>query len=117
MTTLLAIDTSTDACSIALWLDGQVIQRHLVLPRQHVRLALPMLQELLTEADLSLSQLDGLVLGSGPGSFTGIRIAAGLVQGLAFGLNIPVVCISTLRTIAQGLYRENKLEKDQKKLP
>jgi len=111
MTNLLAIDTATDACSLALWLDGNIIQRHSVTPRQHVRLALPLMNELLLEASIHLSQLDGLVLGAGPGSFTGLRIAAGLVQGLAFGLNLPVVPISTLRTMAQGLYREAGLEK------
>lgn len=111
MTNLLAIDTATDACSLALWLEGRIVERHRVAPRQHVRLALPLMNELLLEAGIHLSQLDGLVLGAGPGSFTGLRIAAGLVQGLAFGLNLPVVPISTLRTIAQGLYREQGLEK------
>lgn len=111
MTNLLAIDTATDACSLALWLDGKILESHRIAPRQHSRLALPLMNELLLQAGIQLSQLDGLVLGAGPGSFTGLRIAAGLVQGLAFGLNLPVVSVSTLRSIAQGWYCEQGLEK------
>ncbi len=103
---LLAIDTSTDACSAALWLDGEVRQRYQVAPREHGQLILPMIKSLLAEAGLTLTQLDTLAFGRGPGGFTGVRIANSVIQGLAFGTDLPVVPISSLAALAQGACTE-----------
>ena len=97
---LLAIDTATEACSAALLLDHQLIERFEIAPRQHNQLILSMVQSVLDEADLNLNALDGIAFGAGPGSFTGIRIAAGVAQGLAFGLGLQVAPISTLKAMA-----------------
>ncbi len=98
---LLAIDTSTEYCSAALWLDGAVYARRVHAGQLHSALLLPMVDELLRESDLSLRQLDGIAYGVGPGSFTGLRIACAVTQGLAFGADLPVVGISTLASLAQ----------------
>ncbi len=107
MTRILALDASTEACSVALQCDGEVVERFEILPRLHARKLLPMVESLLADFELKLSQLDCLAFGRGPGSFTGLRIAAGVVQGLAFGADIPVVPVSTLATIAQGAMRKH----------
>lgn len=98
---LLAIDTATDACSVALKSGDDILERHQVAPREHTRLLLPMVEEILAESGMILADLDALVLGRGPGSFTGLRIAAGVVQGLAFSVDRPVVLVSTLAMLAQ----------------
>ncbi len=108
---LLALDTSTDACSCALYLDGEIQDRSVIAPRQHSALILPMADELLAEADLKPIQLDGLAFGRGPGSFTGLRIACGVAQGIAFAADIPVAPISSLATLAQAAYAESDAEK------
>ena len=97
---LLALDTSSQGCSAALIYDGQLTSRAEVAPRGHTRLLMPMIRELLNEANLSPSDLDGLAFACGPGSFTGLRIATGVVQGLAYGLEIPVVPVSSLQAVA-----------------
>ncbi|MGV8991403.1 MAG: tRNA (adenosine(37)-N6)-threonylcarbamoyltransferase complex dimerization subunit type 1 TsaB [Thiobacillus sp.] len=98
---LLVLDTSTEYCSAALWLDGAVRARRVRADQQHSSLLLPMVDELLRESALSLRQLDGIAYGAGPGSFTGLRIACAVTQGLAFGADLPVVGISTLESIAE----------------
>lgn len=99
---ILALDTATEACSAALFVQGDVTSRCQVDPRGHARNLLPMIEALLSEAGLKLKQLDAIAFGRGPGSFTGLRIAAGVTQGLAFAVGLPVIPVSTLATLAQG---------------
>jgi tRNA threonylcarbamoyladenosine biosynthesis protein TsaB len=103
---LLAIETATEACSAALYLNGEIRERYQLAPREHTALILPMVDGLLAEAGLSRSQLDAVAFGCGPGAFTGVRIATGVAQGIAFALELPVVPVSTLATLAQGAWRE-----------
>lgn len=98
---LLALDTATEACSVAVWLDGVVWERCERL-REHSRRILGMVEEVLAESGLVLAQLDAIAFGRGPGSFTGLRIGAGVAQGLAFGARLPVVPVSSLAALAQG---------------
>lgn len=106
MTTLLALDTATEACSVALLHEGRVLGRYEVIPRLHAQRVLPMVQELLAEAGIALSAVDAIAFGRGPGAFTGVRIAVGVVQGLAFALERPVLPISNLAVLAQRAHRE-----------
>jgi tRNA threonylcarbamoyladenosine biosynthesis protein TsaB len=97
----LVIDTSTEWCSAALWRDGRIQARRVLAEQRHSSLLLPMVDELLRESDITLRQLDGIAYGAGPGSFTGLRIACAVTQGLALGADLPVVGVSTLESIAQ----------------
>ncbi|WP_106477503.1 tRNA (adenosine(37)-N6)-threonylcarbamoyltransferase complex dimerization subunit type 1 TsaB [Phytohalomonas tamaricis] len=107
MTTLLALDASSTACSVALWQDGKVTGAFEYAPREHTRRLMPMIDDVLAEADVSLAELDALAYGRGPGSFTGIRIAAGTAQGLAYGLERPLIPVSTLQAMALGTHRQH----------
>lgn len=100
---LLAFDTATDCCSAALWQDGEILLRSALQPRAHAALLLPMIDDLLAEAGLRRSQLDAVAFGRGPGSFTGLRIAAGAAQGIAWGLDLPVAPVSSLAALAEGV--------------
>ena len=97
---LLALDTATEACSAALYIDGDINQRYQLAPREHSHLILQMLDDLLAEAAVSLPMLDALAFGRGPGSFMGLRIAAGVVQGISLAHELPIVPVSTLASIA-----------------
>ncbi|MGK2946546.1 MAG: tRNA (adenosine(37)-N6)-threonylcarbamoyltransferase complex dimerization subunit type 1 TsaB [Candidatus Malihini olakiniferum] len=101
---ILALDTATEACSVALWNDGQVFSLCEVCPREHAQRVLPMVQQVLHKNGVVLNSLDALAFGQGPGSFTGIRIGIGIAQGLALGADLPMLGISTLATIAQGAW-------------
>ena len=103
---LLAFDTSTDACSVALLIDDEIRLDHRVAAQQQSRLLLPMIDAMMADAGLRPTDLDGLVYGRGPGSFTGVRIAIAAAQGIAFGADIGVYGVSTLHCIAQGCHRE-----------
>lgn len=98
----LALDTATEACSAALWLDGEVAARFELAGRTHTQCLLPMVHGLMAEAGLAFSQLDGFVCGVGPGSFAGVRIGVGYIKGLALALDRPVVPVGSLEMLAQG---------------
>jgi tRNA threonylcarbamoyladenosine biosynthesis protein TsaB len=103
---ILALDAATEACSAAFWVDGEVAERFEVIGRGHAGRLLPMADELLTAAGAALREMDGIAFGRGPGGFTGLRIAAGLAQGLAAGIARPVVPVSNLAAVAAGAARE-----------
>lgn len=105
---LLAVETATEACSAALYIDGQIRQRFKIAPQQHTKLILPMIDSLMNEAGLKPQQLDGLAFSCGPGSFTGVRIATGIIQGIAFGADLPVVPVSTLAALAQEFFNHHQ---------
>lgn len=104
---LLAFETATEACSVALWLDGDIRERFEVAPRRHAELALPWADALLAEAGVAKSQLDAIAVGRGPGAFTGVRLGVALAQGIALGLDRPVVPVSTLAVLAAPVGGEN----------
>ncbi|KEA65515.1 TsaB protein, required for threonylcarbamoyladenosine (t(6)A) formation in tRNA [Marinobacterium lacunae] len=100
MSRILALDTSTDACSVALNIDGEIFHEFVIEPRRHTHLLLPMVERLIGQAGVALNSLDAIAFGRGPGSFAGIRIATGAAQGLALGAGIPLLPISTLEAMA-----------------
>ncbi|MEE9335334.1 MAG: tRNA (adenosine(37)-N6)-threonylcarbamoyltransferase complex dimerization subunit type 1 TsaB [Granulosicoccaceae bacterium] len=102
---ILAFDTATDACSVALLSGERTLTYHQYKPQQQAALLLPAVDQLMAEAGLTASLLDGVVFGRGPGSFTGLRIAASAAQGIAFGADVGVIGVSTLAAIAQGCMR------------
>ncbi|MGL4508148.1 MAG: tRNA (adenosine(37)-N6)-threonylcarbamoyltransferase complex dimerization subunit type 1 TsaB [Aeromonas sobria] len=102
---ILAVDTATEACSAALLVGDTLFSRWEEAPRDHTRKILPMVQAVLDDAGITLSDLDAIAFGRGPGSFTGVRIGISVAQGLAFGVGVPLIGISTLAAMAQGAYR------------
>ncbi len=107
---ILAIETATEACSVALHVNDNVISRFEVCPQQQSQRVLPMVQEVLDEANVDISQVELLAYGRGPGSFTGVRIATGIIQGLALGTGLKVVGISTMAAMAQQVIQEQNKE-------
>lgn len=99
-TTLLAFETSTEACSVALWRDGELRERFEVAPRRHAELALPWADALLAESGVARAQIDAIAVGRGPGAFTGVRLAIAIAQGIALALDRPIVPVSTLAALA-----------------
>lgn len=98
---LLAIDTATEQCSVALLQDTECVDQCVPTPRGHTELVLPMIQQLLSDSGITLSQLDAIAFGRGPGAFTGVRIAIGIAQGLGFALGVPLLPVSNLAAVAQ----------------
>lgn len=103
---ILAIDTATEACSVALWNDGTTFAHFELCPREHTQRILPLVRAALADAEVKLTDLDALAFGRGPGSFTGVRIGIGIAQGLALGAELPMIGVSTLATMAQGAWRK-----------
>ncbi|MDE2310674.1 MAG: tRNA (adenosine(37)-N6)-threonylcarbamoyltransferase complex dimerization subunit type 1 TsaB [Betaproteobacteria bacterium] len=103
---VLALETSTEYCSVALWQDGNITSRCELAGQKHSEVLVEMLDELLCGEDVKLAQVDGIAFGMGPGSFTGVRIACGVAQGLALGADLPVVGICTLQALAQASGRD-----------
>ncbi len=106
MPKILALDTSTDACSVALHLDGQQQEDFRIIPRQHTKELLPMVQQMMQSAGLKIADLDAICVGRGPGSFAGIRIATGAAQGLAFAAGLPMLPVSTLESMALTVFNK-----------
>lgn len=102
MMRILALETSTEYCSVALWQDGNIINHCELVGQRHSELLIGILDNLLHEAGVKISELDGIAFGAGPGSFTGVRIACGVTQGLALGADLPVVGVCTLQALAQA---------------
>ncbi len=98
---LLALDTATECCSVALWHEGRVCERSELAPRRHAELVLPMTEAVLSEAGITRADIDAIAVGRGPGAFTGVRLGVALAQGLALALDVPVVPVSSLAALAQ----------------
>ncbi len=107
----LAIDTSTEVCAAALGAGDRWEEREAHAGQRHGELLLPMIERLLADAGIALDRLQGIAFGAGPGSFTGLRIACGVAQGLALGADLPVVGVSTLEAIAETLRRREGASK------
>jgi len=103
---ILAIDTATEACSAAIFMNNDVVERFELAPRLHTQKLLPMMEAVLAEAELSLSQLDALAFSRGPGSFTGLRVAASVIQGVGLATDLPIVPVSTLAAMAHQAFRQ-----------
>ena len=107
---LLSVETSTEACSAALYIDGAIEERYEIAPREHTKLILPMIDSLMADAEIKPQQLDALAFSRGPGSFTGVRISTGVIQGIAYGADLPVVPVSTLAAIAQNYFKNSDID-------
>lgn len=107
---ILAIDTTTDLCSAAIASGKQIYARSMIAPKLQAQKMLGLVEGLLNETGLLLTQLDAIAFGAGPGSFTGLRIACGIAQGLAFGADLPVIPVSSLRTIAWMAHQQSQAD-------
>ena len=107
---LLALDTSTEACSVALWHKGEKTHLDELAQRTHTKRILPMIDELLVNSGINLKQVDALAFGRGPGSFTGVRVGAGIAQGLALGADLPVIAVSNLTAMVQAAFELHQAE-------
>ncbi len=103
---LLAIETATETVSVALSIDGEVVERYEHAPRQHAELLLPWIEQLLAEAEIGFNALDAIAFSRGPGSFTSLRIGIGVVQGLAWASDVPVIPVSSLAATAQTAFED-----------
>jgi tRNA threonylcarbamoyladenosine biosynthesis protein TsaB len=103
---LLALDTSSEACSVALCLDDDMREDHRVAPREHTRLLIPMIRGLMNAAGIDYRELDAIVLGNGPGSFIGMRIGASVAQGIAYAAGLDLVPVSSLAVVAAEVLRD-----------
>ena len=110
MPIILAFDTATQACSVALSIDGSILSRFELTPKQHSARLLPLVGELLSESGMSMKDIDVVAFTRGPGSFMGVRLATGFAQGLAFGIGAPVISLSTLHVLAQTAYERCGVE-------
>ena len=110
MPTILAVESATDACSVALLVNGDIEEDFRVEPRRHTRLLLPMIDALLRKCAIDVHRLDAIAFSAGPGSFTGLRVCAGMVQGLAFAAACPVIPLSTLAILAQTCVAQHQLD-------
>ena len=108
---ILSLDTSSEACSVALLINGNTFESHIVEPKAHTQILIPMINKIIQNAGVTLSDLDVIVLGNGPGSFIGMRIGASVAQGLAFGLGLKIVPISSLTAIAFESFLISKLKR------
>lgn len=104
---ILALDTATESCSAAALVDGRLTARERLLERGHAEVILTMIDEVLGEAHVELADLAAVAFGRGPGSFTGVRLAASIAQGLAYGAGVPVVAVSDLQAVAQRALRQD----------
>ena len=108
---LLAIDTSSDACSVAVQVGEDIFEKHVIEPREHTKILVPMIEKLLQDAGVALSSLDAVILGNGPGSFIGMRIGASVAQGICHGAGLQIVPVSSLAAIAAQAIAEHGAEK------
>ena len=104
----LAIETSTDVCSVALKVNNDILTREELTPRKHAHVILPFIEELLSEAGHPVGDLDSLIISKGPGNFTGLRIGFGIAQGIAFAKDLPVYAVSSLAAFAQSAYAQTQ---------
>jgi tRNA threonylcarbamoyladenosine biosynthesis protein TsaB len=107
---ILALDTATDASSAALYKDGELFTDYQLAPREHTKLILKQLDHVLKQGNINLQDVDGIAFGRGPGAFTGLRIAAGVAQGIALAANKPVIPVSSLAAIALQTMQENNTD-------
>lgn len=107
---ILAFDTSTEACSVGISVDGALLEHFSIPEQKQTQILLPIIEELLEQAGMKLSDLDVIAYGQGPGAFTGVRLAVSAAQGLGFSANVPVTGVSTLAVVAQHAYTKHQAQ-------